>query len=241
MDGILSILKIPGVSSAQALYRVRDLTGQRKSGHAGALDPPADGVLLVCLGTATKLVERLMDQPKVYRTLARLDVTSETHDADRPLTPVVVAAPPTAAQVRAACDALEGEIEQSPPTISAVKIRGKPAYHHVRKGRTPDLPPRCVRVYWIVMQRYAWPEIELELACGRGMYVRSLLRDLGAALGAGGCLMTLTRTAVGPFTLDNSISLRDLTPQRIADALLPTDAARELLSHPAAIPPRPAC
>jgi len=241
MDGLINLDKPVGITSAKALYRVRRLVGARKSGHAGTLDPAASGVLIICLGKATKLVEALMDQPKVYRAAARLDVTSESFDADRPLVPVQVAAVPDEAAVRAACRRFEGHVVQVPPAVSAVKVGGQPAYRHVRRGRPPTLSPRPVRIYWIHVWRYAWPELEFELACGRGTYVRALVRDLGAALGTGGCLTALTRTAVGPFQLEAAKTFADL--ERAggpADWLIPLQHARDLLSvHPPPVPPRP--
>src|SRR5262245_31060474 len=115
MDGLLILDKPAGISSAQALYRVRKLLGERKSGHAGTLDPAAEGVLLICLGKATKLVESMMDLPKVYRATARLDVTSSSFDSDRPLVPVAVERQPDEPTLRAALFRFEGEIEQIPP------------------------------------------------------------------------------------------------------------------------------
>jgi len=241
MDGLIVLNKPTGISSAKALYRVRRLTGVRKSGHAGTLDPAASGVLLICLGRATRLVESLMDQPKVYRATARLDVTSESFDSDRPLVPVPVAAPPDEATLRAALRRFEGSIEQVPPTISAVKVGGRPAYRRHRAGQTLQLRPRPAHIYWLHVHRYQWPVLEFELACGRGTYVRALVRDLGQALGTGGCLTALTRTAVGPFRVQDARTLDDLAraagPQ---EYLVPLEQARSLLAvRPAAVPPRP--
>lgn len=232
MDGIINVHKPTGLTSAQALYRVRKITGQRKSGHAGALDPAADGVLVVCLGRATKLVEALMDQPKLYRTSARLDVTSESFDTGRPLVAVPVAQPPDRQRVCATLRSFEGTIAQVPPAISAVKVRGKPAYKLTRSGRPPELQPRPVQVYWIHVWEYAWPELDFEVACGRGTYVRALIRDVAARLGTGGCLTSLTRRAVGPFRIEQSWSLERLAAARDpADYLLPLERARALLAE----------
>lgn len=210
MDGIINLYKPPGISSAKALYRVRTLTGVRKSGHAGTLDPAAEGVLLLCLGSATKLVERLMNLPKTYRSVARLDVTSESFDSDRPLKPVPVSDIPTSADVLAAFATLTGAIEQTPPAISAIKIGGRPAYRIQRAGRVPELKPRLVHVYAQTVIRYEWPEVEFETVCGRGTYIRAIIRDVGAALGVGGCLTHLTRVAVGPFLAAEAVSLHSL-------------------------------
>lgn len=210
MDGILNFNKPTGITSAKALYRVRSITGERKSGHAGTLDPAASGVLVLCLGKATKLVESIMDQPKVYRASARLDVTSESFDSDRPLIPVEVSSPPTIDTVRGACANFVGVIEQVPPQISAVKVGGMPAYKRKASEGPMVLAPRPVTVYWIHVHAFTWPTIDFETCCGRGTYVRSLIRDLGELLGAGGCLTSLTRSQVGPFTVENAWSLESL-------------------------------
>lgn len=242
MDGIINLRKPAGITSAKALYRVRSITGQRKSGHAGALDPAATGVLVLCLGRATKLVESIMDQPKVYRASARLDVTSESFDSDRPTIAVEVSEPPAVDDVVEGFRFFEGRIEQVPPQISAVKVNGRPAYK--RKASEPPLPlkPRPAMVYWTHLHRYEWPTLEFELCCGRGTYVRALIRDLGRRLHTGGCLTALSRTQVGPFTEDEAWSLDALGRAAGPDEyLVPLDRARKLLAPDSPNrPPRPA-
>jgi tRNA pseudouridine55 synthase len=242
MDGLINLYKPPGISSAKALYRVRKITRVRKSGHAGTLDPAADGVLVLCLGKATKLVEALMDQPKVYRATGRLDVTSDSFDSDRPVTPVPVATRPDDRQLREACCSFEGTISQLPPAVSALKVGGRPAYKLERAGEAPPLEPRPVQIYWIHLHRYQWPTVEFELACGRGTYVRALIRDLGQRLGTGGCLTSLTRPAVGPFHLDDAWSFERLEQAAdLTEYLISLEHARALLSvRPVPLPPRPA-
>lgn len=232
LDGLINLHKPTGITSARALYRVRAITGQRKSGHAGTLDPGASGVLLLCLGRGTKLVETLMDLPKVYRATARLDVTSESFDSDRPLTDVPVDHPPTGDEVRAACSALTGTILQSPPRISAVKIGGVPSYKRARRNEPELLPqPRPVTVYWMHVHRYAWPVLDFETACGRGTYIRALIRDIGLRLGTGGCLTSLVRLRVGPFTLNEAWTLEQLAAHPNPQAfVLPLEEARIRLS-----------
>jgi tRNA pseudouridine55 synthase len=214
MDGIINLHKPAGITSAKALYRVRAVTGQRKSGHAGTLDPAASGVLLLCLGRATKLVERIMDQPKLYRAGAHLDVTSESFDSDRPMRPVVGCERPDASHIVEALRGFEGEIQQVPPAISAVKVAGQPAYKRKAADAPLNLRPRPVQVYWIHLHRYDWPRIDFEMCCGRGTYVRALIRDLAAQLGTGGCLTSLVRTRVGPFAIENAVLLDDIAPGR---------------------------
>jgi tRNA pseudouridine55 synthase len=213
VDGLINLAKPAGISSARALYRVRAITGQKKSGHAGTLDPTATGVLLLCLGKGTRLVEQLMGLPKIYRTVARLDVTSSSFDADREMTPVDVAQKPSHAAVAAALAAFEGEIMQVPPAVSAIKIGGRASYKLERAGKAVALAPRPARIYWIVLHAYEWPTIDFSMACGRGTYVRAIARDLGTALGTGGCLTRLSREAVGPFTLADAWTL-----ERIAES-----------------------
>ncbi|MCP4592896.1 MAG: tRNA pseudouridine(55) synthase TruB [bacterium] len=241
-SGIITLNKPVGLTSAKALYRVRKITRVRKSGHAGTLDPAADGVLVLCLGKATKLVEAVMDQPKVYRAWARLDVTSTSFDSDAELVPVAARILPSFDQVRDALGSFEGHIQQVPPAVSALKIGGQPAYKLVRQGVVPKLAPRPARVYWMHLHRLSWPTLEFEMCCGRGTYVRAIIRDLGQGLGTGGCLTALTRTAVGPFRLEDAVSFADLEQE--ADplaALLPLEQARESLGvRPIPIPPRPA-
>ena len=242
MDGIINLNKPTGITSAKALYRVRSITGERKSGHAGTLDPAATGVLVLCLGKATKLVESIMDQPKVYRATARLDVTSESFDCDRPLRPVAVVSIPTRDAVRAKCEAFEGTIEQTPPQISAVKVGGVPAYKRRAAEGPLVLAARSVTIYWLHIHAYVWPTIEFEMCCGRGTYVRSLIRDLGERLGTGGCLTALTRTRVGPFTVENAWSIEALgNAAEAGEYLMALEPARKALARDAVtIPPRPA-
>ncbi|MCP4250271.1 MAG: tRNA pseudouridine(55) synthase TruB [bacterium] len=240
LHGIINFHKQPGITSAKALYAVRKVVGQRKSGHAGTLDPAADGVLVLCLGRATKLVERVMDQPKVYRARARLDVTSESFDSDRPLIDVPVATPPDEAAVRAALDRFVGEIEQVPPAVSAIKVGGQASYKLERRGQAAPLKARPARIYWNHLHSYEWPELDFEMACGRGTYVRALIRDLGATLGTGGCLTALTRTSVGPFHIDKAWTLDALRAAVVSDEyLIDLDHAGRWLAAEMTIPEPP--
>ena len=241
LNGIINFNKPTGITSAKALYKVRSITHQRKSGHAGTLDPGASGVLVLCLGNATKLVETIMDQPKVYRTTARLDVISESHDSDRPLNPVKVAEEPTLEAVQAACESFEGIIEQVPPQISAVKVGGQPAYKRTARNERVVLAPRAVTVYWLHVHEYSWPQIDFEVCCGRGTYVRSLIRDLGEGLGTGGCLTSLVRRRVGPFIEADAWSLTAMkTASEPEEYLIDVEQARRLLDPSAVvIPNRP--
>lgn len=241
MDGLINLDKPTGITSAKALYKVRSITRQRKSGHAGTLDPGATGVLILCLGKATKLVESIMNQPKVYRAAARLDVTSESFDSDRPLLPVPVSEVPSIEAVRRACDSFEGEIQQVPPRISAIKVGGVPAYKRAARDQPMDLKPRPVHIHWLWVHNYDWPTIEFEMCCSRGTYVRSLIRDLGEKLGTGGCLTSLARTRVGPFTQTDAWTIESVQAAAApSEYLIELDRSRSLLEQAAiTIPERP--
>lgn len=239
MDGLINLNKPTGITSAKALYRVRKITGVRKSGHAGTLDPAASGVLLLCLGRATKLVESMMDLPKVYRAWARLDQTSDSFDSEGAVRSVEVAKPPAPDEVMRACASLEGRIEQVPPAVSALKVGGRPAYKLARAGRDVGLPARTVHVYWIHVRDYTWPAIEFEVACGRGTYIRALIRDLGNRLNTGGCLTGLERRAVGPWCVGEGWTLVALEAGELDQFVVPLDRARAMIAAGATPPPRP--
>ena len=240
-SGVLVMDKPVGIPSTRLLYRVRRLTGVRKSGHAGALDPLASGVLILCLGKATKLTESLMDLAKVYRATARLDVTNPGYDLEMELEAVPVERPPEKNEVLAAARSLEGRILQAPPAYSSVKIGGVSAYKLAEKGRITRLQARPVNIYWIRVHRYAWPELEFEVACGRGTYIRSLIRDLGESLQTGGCLTSLRRVSTGPFTVEQACTLEDVEQRPLDEVLIPLERAREQIQRfRSMVPPRPA-
>lgn len=178
-----------------------------------------------------------MDLPKVYRATARLDLVSKGFDSEKVTEPARVERVPSENEVRQTLAALEGWIDQVPPSFSAVKISGVPAYKLARRGRVPDLSPRRVRVYWIHLWRYAWPELDFEVACGRGTYVRALIRDLGTRLGTGGCLTGLIRRAVGPFQVSESWTLERLSAAEPAEYLIPLDLGAALVEQHRGRPP----
>jgi tRNA pseudouridine55 synthase len=181
-----------------------------------------------------------MDHPKVYRTTARLDTTSESFDCDRPLVPVPVTSPPNEIQVREALAGFEGAIQQVPPNISAIKIGGVPAYKLAGTNRQVDLASRPVKVYWLHLHHYEFPKIDFEMCCGRGTYVRSLIRDLGTRLGTGGVLTSLVRTQIGPLSLESAWTLdalrNEIDPRQY---LIELSLAKSLFAEHCAIPSRP--
>lgn len=198
-DAVLVIDKPLYKTSFDVVAQVRRLTGQRRIGHAGTLDPLATGVLVVAVGPATRSIDRLMATDKRYRTEVDLSAFTTTDDREGERTEMATTTPPTEADVRAALGRFRGVIRQKPPAFSAMKVGGQRAYRLARDGAPPDLPPREVTIHSIELLRYAWPIAELDIRCGKGTYVRSIARDLGVALGTGGHCASLRRIAVGPF------------------------------------------
>lgn len=204
-EGILVLDKPAGVSSAGLLNRLkRALPRKTKLGHAGTLDPFATGVLLALVGKATKRCEELMGAPKVYVATVKLGATTETLDPESVEQLIPPTEIPTEERVREVLAGYAGEVMQVPPAYSAMKVGGKRAYDLARAGNLVELPARPVKVYRMTMCRYQWPELELEMEVGRGFYVRSLARDIGAALGTAGYLTALRRTRVGAFGVEQS-------------------------------------
>ncbi len=224
MIGLLNVDKPAGMTSHDVVQQVRRLAGQRRVGHAGTLDPLATGVLLVCLGRATRLVEYLVDRPKVYEATVRLGQETDTYDADGAVVrerPVAV----TPAEVTAALALFRGEIEQVPPMYSAVKRDGQPLYRLARQGIEVARPPRTVTIYELTLLEATLPTIRLRVRCGAGTYIRAIAHDLGQALGCGAHVSALRRTAVGDFGVETAVALATLDAGTLADALLPPERA----------------
>lgn len=214
LNGLLIIDKPLGWTSADVCRFVRRRSGGAKVGHAGTLDPLATGVLIVCLGKATKMIDGLMAIEKTYRAEVDLSAFSATDDAEGERQFVDVDSLPALGAIRAACDALTGRIMQRPPNFSAVKVGGQRAYRMARRGDTPEIKPKPVEVHAIEILEYAWPRLTLDIRCGKGTYIRSIARDLGASLGTGGMLSGLVRTSSGAFTIEDAVAPEEL-PERI--------------------------
>jgi len=224
VSGVLNVHKPPGPTSFAVVRQVRRLTGERRVGHGGTLDPLAEGVLPGLLGRATRLSRYLLDLPKTYLAEGRLGQATDTYDAQGAVTLEADASGVTEEFLREALSAFVGAIRQVPPPYSAVKVGGRPAYARVRAGEAPSLAPRTVQVYSLRLVDYRPPRFVLEVECGRGTYVRSLVHDLGMRLGCGAHLTRLVRLRVGPFALAEAVPLERL-PQEWLSRLLPPDAA----------------
>jgi len=176
-------------------------------GHAGTLDPLATGVLILCVGVATRLVEYVQRMEKTYRAGLLLGARSTTDDADGTIEAVAVERPPLRERVAACLQDFVGEIEQVPPAHSAAKVSGRRAYDLARRGHNVALEPRRVCIYEIDLLAYEYPHLELLVRCGKGTYIRSLVRDLGERLDCGALVEKLRRTRVGPFDFARALTL----------------------------------
>lgn len=208
MNGLLVIDKPGGMTSRDAVNRVqRWLPRGTKVGHTGTLDPLATGVLVVCVGAATRLADYVQAMGKSYTSRFRLGATSTSDDADGEVSEVPNAHPVSRERIDAALAGFVGAIEQLPPSVSALKVGGKRAHELARKGESVALAPRPVRIDAVRVTGYEWPFLDVEVDCGKGTYIRSIARDLGAALGCGGLVQTLRRTRVGPFAAGQGIGV----------------------------------
>lgn len=208
--GLLNIDKPKGITSHDVVARVRKLSKQRKVGHTGTLDPMATGVLLVCLGQATRLIEYQLTSPKQYRATIQFGITTTTLDAEGDITAQNDVQDLTQAQIRDLLPGFLGKIQQTPPAFSAIKKDGRPLYKRARTGETVEIQPRTVTIYDLSWVSWDSPNLVLDVTCSSGTYIRSLAQDLGQALGVGAHLAGLVRTANGSWTLAEAISLDSL-------------------------------
>ncbi len=223
--GLLVLDKPGGLTSRDAVDRAqRWFPRGTKIGHTGTLDPLATGVLVLCIGTATRLTEYVQQMSKTYRAGLLLGSRSDTDDADGTITEVAGALPPERETVAQRLQEFVGEIEQVPPAYSAAKVTGRRAYDLARQGHEVSLQARRIQIYGIDLLAYDYPRLELEVRCGKGTYIRSLARDLGERLGCGALIETLRRTRVGIFTERDALGLETeaVTAHR---RLLPLSAA----------------
>lgn len=238
--GILLVDKPTHTSSFAMVRMVRKLTGIKKVGHAGTLDPFATGLLIICIGRpATKLVSQLMDSEKTYQATLRLGAVSTTLDPEGEIRSTDSSFALSPSDVEAVLDRFRGQIKQVPPAYSALKHKGKPLYHYARQGVHIEKQPRTVDIH--VLQCFypgneinaQQPFITCRVVCSKGTYIRSLAADIGAELGCGAYLSELRRTRSGVFSVDKAISGRSLYDendhQKIRDTIIGLEAVRNLL------------
>ncbi|MBU0727976.1 tRNA pseudouridine(55) synthase TruB [Patescibacteria group bacterium] len=214
MDGLIIINKPSGWTSFDVVAKIRNKLGVKKVGHTGTLDPLATGVLVLCLGKATKLAQQITDTSKEYIAEITFGATSTTDDAEGAISQITN----NKLQITKIEDALkdfEGEIMQTPPPFSAKKIGGKRAYKLAREGKEVKLEARPVTISEIEILDYKWPKLSLRIACGKGTYIRSIARDLGDKLGVGGYLSALQRTRVGEYKIEQSVTVEKASEENV--------------------------
>ncbi|MBI2805469.1 MAG: tRNA pseudouridine(55) synthase TruB [Planctomycetes bacterium] len=228
-DGLLVLDKPAGITSRDAVDRaLRWFPRKTRIGHAGTLDPLATGVLVLCVGQATRLTEYVQRMSKHYQAEIQLGATSDTDDADGAITPFPDARVPNQDDVERELISFVGAIDQLPPSFSAAKITGRRAYDLARKGQDVILAPRTVSIHAIDIQLFTYPRLDVVVRCGKGTYIRSIARDLGQRLGCGGYITALRRLAIGPFTANDALHL-DASFEQARARLLPiAQATRDL-------------
>jgi len=223
--GVIPVDKPPGVTSRRVVDAVARAARMAAVGHAGTLDPLASGVVVVCAGHATKLVDHLHALPKHYAATFLLGRSSPSDDFETPIEEEPVAVRPTRAEVEAVLPAFRGDILQRPCDYSAVHVDGKRAYRLARKGRPVELAAKPVRIEHLEITAYDWPRLGLDVVCSSGTFIRAIGRDLAERLGTRAVMESLVRTAVGPFARETALPLAAVDPDSIRAALLPAAAA----------------
>ncbi len=209
-SGILPVRKKPGMTSHDVVHRVRTVTGEAKVGHTGTLDPMASGLLLLCLGPATKLTQFLSGWDKRYLAEVTLGKTSDTLDADGEIVEGGPVPQLTDAEIVDVLRKFTGVISQKVPAYSAVKQGGRRLYKMARRGKSVDAPERTVEIKALELRAYESPKLTVEVACSKGTYIRTLADDIGRELGCGGFLSSLERLAVGRFEVDSALTIDDI-------------------------------
>ena len=226
ISGVLVVDKPVGMTSHDVVQVIRNGTGLRRAGHTGTLDPRASGVLVVLVGPAVRLSEFVSASDKRYQAIIRLGSTTDTFDADGKITQSAQSVNVTEEQFEKVLATFVGEIEQTPPPYSAVKVQGRKAYEMARQGEEVELAPRKITVHHLEVLEWAPPEVVIDVHCSSGTYVRSLANDLGATLGCGAYLVGLRRTKSGRFSLREATPLRKLQEAFPRGQLVPVSHSR---------------
>jgi len=206
MNGIINVYKPAGITSFDVVRKIKKISGEKKVGHTGTLDPLASGVLPVCIGKATKIVEHLMNKNKIYRAEIRLGIITDTYDREGNILHEIV---PNVEvnKIYSVLNSFIGEIRQVPPMYSALKVNGKRLYELARKGIEIEREPRKITIYNIDILSINIPYLEIEVQCSKGTYIRSLCYDIGNKLQCGATMWNLERIATGDFSKENSVNI----------------------------------
>ncbi|WP_160675585.1 tRNA pseudouridine(55) synthase TruB [Clostridium sp. C8-1-8] len=225
MNGIININKSTGMTSFDVVRKVRFLTKEKKVGHTGTLDPEASGVLPVCMGKATKIIDYIMENQKSYRVTFKLGVITDTYDLEG----TIIKTSPTdhikEEEVAEVISKFVGEIEQVPPMYSALKVNGKRLYELARQGKEIERQARKIFIYDIANIEIKLPFVSMDVTCSKGTYIRSLCFDIGEQLKVGAVMTALCRTANGAFTLENGVTLEELEKSNISDYIISIEEA----------------
>jgi len=231
MNGILVINKPPGMTSHDVVQALRKILGQKKIGHTGTLDPEATGVLILCLGEATKISQFLQGLPKEYLAQMTLGITTDTEDSQGKILRKIDCRV-SKEEFAKVLEDFRGTIEQIPPMVSAVKLGGMPLYKLARRGEVIARKPRKVKIYQLELLKFEPgpnPKASLRVACSKGTYIRTLCADIGKKLGCGAHLSQLVRTRVGDFTLDEAHTLSEIErlnkENKLGEIIIPPNQA----------------
>lgn len=227
IHGILNVYKEKGYTSHDVVAKLRGITGQKKIGHTGTLDPKAEGVLPVCLGKGTKLCELLTDEDKTYEAVLLLGKKTDTQDIWGEVLAERNTKTLTEEAVTEAVFSFLGEYDQIPPMYSALKVNGRKLYELARRGQVVKRSPRRVKIHDIRLLEMSLPRVRMSVTCSKGTYIRTLCDDIGEKLGCGGCMEELTRTRAGHFTVSDSRTLDEIRTAfergRLAELVVPVD------------------
>lgn len=230
LHGIILLDKPLGLSSNMALQKVKRILQAKKAGHTGSLDPLATGLLVVCLGEATKISAYLLDADKRYLTTFKLGETTATGDAEGDVLEKKDVTDAMKARIPEVIKKFTGEIQQIPPMYSAIKHQGQPLYKLARAGQEVERKSRTVHIHKMTLIKLEGDEVTLDIHCSKGTYIRTIAEDMGKELGSGGHVSALRRTSLGPFTDENIVTLDDIyvakdQPEALANLILPTETA----------------
>ncbi|MCT8976813.1 tRNA pseudouridine(55) synthase TruB [Clostridium sp. CX1] len=226
MDGILNINKPTGMSSFDVVRKVKNIAKTKKVGHTGTLDPEASGVLPICIGRATKLVDYIMNDYKIYKVELKLGITTDTYDREGQILKTKEVNLPIE-EVEDCIKSFQGEIDQIPPMYSALKVNGERLYSLARKGIEIERKPRKISIYDIEILEMNLPNINFLVKCSKGTYIRSLCYDIGEKLNCGGTMWNLQRVQTGNFSISDSVELEELSNDNIQGYLISMDKALE--------------
>ncbi|WP_032121586.1 tRNA pseudouridine(55) synthase TruB [Clostridium amazonitimonense] len=229
MDGVINVYKPKGMTSFDAVKKIRYLSKEKKVGHIGTLDPLASGILPICLGKATKIVEYLMSEDKTYNVELELGLETDTYDKEGTVISRSSIEHINEEQIKPIIESFLGEGYQEPPMYSAIKINGKRLYSLAREGIEVEREKRKININYIEVNYINLPFISFKVNCSKGTYIRSLCKDIGVKLNCGAVMSKLERESTGKFSLDNSINLLDLTSENIKDYLL---SMEDVISYP---------